>query len=170
MTPLDLKEKVNKFIEDHIDLIDENNFKEFYNILDDTENSGDLYYNVGVITDILYEAGIDPLKGSIEVYPNMFVHSEKHHIEIPNTIRSLGTSAFYCAFNLENFIIPRGVTKIPFECFEECYNLDWIEVPDTVVHIDPDAFSYDHVFVMKCVQGSYADKWADDHGLKVEYI
>lgn len=166
-------DKVHVFIENHIDEIDRNEFEKLYGLLDNPDDihiGQILYHNVGIFTDILLEAGIDPLINSNKVYENMFVSSSQKSIILPDRINTLGRSAFYGAHNLESIIIPEGVTKIPFECFQQCYNMDWILIPKSVQIIDPEAFTYDHIFLVKCYKGSYADRWADEQGLNTEYL
>lgn len=157
------------FIESHIDEIDRNEFEILYHLLDETEDEI-LYHNVGIFTDILIEVGIDPLANASRVYENMFVNSKQINITLPDSIKKLGRSAFYNAYNLSSIIIPEGVTYIPNECFEECYSMDWIQIPRSVKCIEKGAFSPDHLFLVKCYKDSYADKWADEQGLKTEYL
>ena len=167
-----VEDTLKEFIEKHIDLIEQQNFKKLYTIIDSEENyDGEysMYHNAGKLTDLFYKIGVDPLKGSDEIYPNMFVRSEIDHFDFPQGIKKLGTAAFYSCRNLNTIVIPEGVTAIPYECFAETY-LEWIQIPDSVQMIDAGAFEYDNLFYIKCNLGSHADEWAKDHDIVVEYL
>lgn len=166
------EEKRIKWIENHIDDIDSCNWEKFYMELDDADESsewGDLYYSVGCITDILLQAGINPLDTTTIIYPNMFVCSQIEHIDISH-ITMLGRSAFYNS-KLNECKIPEGVKDIPMECFESCFRLKWVEIPKSVVRIASDAFPLDNAdLILKVHKGSFASKWVKDTVFQWEYI
>lgn len=162
-------ETIKKFVEKHINLIEAKDFAKIYELIDtneayDYEDEEGLYYNCGKLTDLFYKIGIDPLEGSKEIYPNMFVRSEIDHFTFPKGICQIGNAAFYDCSNLKHIVIPFGVKKIPFECFGNTY-LESIELPLSIASIDEEAFASDNVFKVICEEGSYAESWANEQGL-----
>lgn len=61
-------------------------------------------------------------------------------ISIPNSVTSIGNKAFYECKKLENIIIPDGVTFIRFDTFNGCESLEWVSLPESVYYIDQFAF------------------------------
>lgn len=60
---------------------------------------------------------------------------------IPNTVTSIGGSAFYDCENLTNIIIPTSVTTIERAAFYRCRKLREVEIPDMVTTIGEAAFT-----------------------------
>ena len=59
---------------------------------------------------------------------------------IPNSVTSIGTSAFVNCKELTNICLPNGVTEIGKSAFAGCSNLSVIEVPNSVTSIGSFAF------------------------------
>jgi len=62
------------------------------------------------------------------------------NITLGNGITSIGESVFSSCTNLTEVIIPDGVTKISYGLFYACYKLTSITIPNGVTHIDTQAF------------------------------
>ena len=60
---------------------------------------------------------------------------------IPNTVTTIGNSAFHGAANLTSITIPNSVTSIGNNAFEGCLSLGAITLPESLVSIDYAAFS-----------------------------
>ncbi|MCQ2496028.1 MAG: leucine-rich repeat protein [Lachnospiraceae bacterium] len=60
---------------------------------------------------------------------------------IPNSVTSIGDSAFYNCSNLTQIKIPNSVTSIGDSAFYNCSNLTQIEIPNSVISIGDSAFS-----------------------------
>lgn len=60
---------------------------------------------------------------------------------IPNTVTSIGGSAFYDCANLTNITIPTSVTTIEQAAFYRCRKLREVEIPDMVTTIGEAAFT-----------------------------
>ena len=74
----------------------------------------------------------------IETATNILVTGCKNTV-IPNTVTSIGNSAFYgCA--LTSITIPNSVTSIGESAFEECTSLTIITIPKSVTSIGGNAF------------------------------
>ncbi len=62
-------------------------------------------------------------------------------VTIPNSVTSIGSSAFQRCANLTNVAIPEGVTSISDRVFSGCTSLTYIELPSTITTIGELAFS-----------------------------
>ena len=59
---------------------------------------------------------------------------------IPNTVTSIGNSAFYGCTSLEKIELPDSVTSIGDSAFYGCTGFEKIDLPDSVTSIEQDAF------------------------------
>jgi hypothetical protein len=60
---------------------------------------------------------------------------------IPNSVTSIGNSAFKCCTSLTSVTIPNSVTSIGYYAFSDCTSLTSITIPDSVTSISDSAFS-----------------------------
>ena len=91
-------------------------------------------------------------------------------IEISNSVTSIQRGAFYACGSLQNVEIPNSVTYIGLSAFGYCHDLRTIIIPDSVTSIGEFAFdecSEDLTII--CSQGSIADTYAKENGIKVKY-
>ncbi len=61
-------------------------------------------------------------------------------ITLPNTITSIGSSAFNSCYNLSSISIPESLKSIEFEAFRFCYSLSSVNLPEGLVSIKDGAF------------------------------
>ncbi|MBP9988340.1 MAG: leucine-rich repeat domain-containing protein [Ruminococcus sp.] len=61
-------------------------------------------------------------------------------ITIPDSVTSIGNNAFYSCKGLTSITIPYGVTSIGYDTFFECRNLKSIIIPNSVISIGDGAF------------------------------
>lgn len=123
-----------KFIEDNIELIEHNDFSELYTIL---ESQPPVYSSI--ITEKLYEAGIDPLIYLNRIPLYYLAYTKRTSFEIPNNIISISQCAFLQS-NLETIIIPEGVTFIGSQSFQDCSELKSLSLPNSLRAIATNAF------------------------------
>lgn len=108
-------EVVERFIQEQRDLIDANDFDAVYNVfymqyaLFDTD--------IGELSDVFIEAGINPLVNKTYVIPGMFYRSEQEEIILPDTIVEIRAEAFAYMPNLKRVVIPKTVKKIGVRAF-----------------------------------------------------
>lgn len=94
---------------------------------------------------------------SMDNAPTMTLPGGVTHIEDE---AFLGTSAVI-------YVIPSGTGSIGSLAFADLPNAQLIRIPGSVTSIADDAFSGSSV-VIQCPAGSYAETWAQDHGITVQ--
>ena len=140
---MEISEKVLEFLnrEDVQDALAQNDTQELYKLAVDANEQLDLLdSDVGELTSILMQAGIDPLKGMTEI-PAYFLswQSGIKEFNIPMGIIKINWRAFQDT-NLENITIPNSVKIIGTDAFYRCENLKTIKLP-IGVELYGDAFS-----------------------------
>ena len=63
-------------------------------------------------------------------------------IVIPDTVENIETRAFGWCNALEEIVIGKGISGIPDYCFNHCVSLTTVEIPDNITAIGVRAFSY----------------------------
>ena len=72
---------------------------------------------------------------------NAFSGAKVKSITIPDSVTSIGSSAFQSCSSLTSVVIPDGVTSIGNQAFYNCSSLTSVVIPDSVTSIDYQAFS-----------------------------
>ena len=72
---------------------------------------------------------------------NLFKDCQLQSIVLPNSITSIGRSAFENCKNLSSINIPEKVTSIEYSSFSGCSGLTAITIPDSVTYIGGSSFS-----------------------------
>ena len=78
-------------------------------------------------------------KTKLILYP---VANSRESYTIPNSVNTIGDSAFENSNNLKNIIIPNTVTNIESDAFSYCTELTNITVPGSVIEMGKFIFSY----------------------------
>ena len=91
-------------------------------------------------------------------------------ITIPEGVKYISTAIFDGCNNLKNVNIPVGVTGIGENAFANCSSLTNITIPKSVTYIYKTAFDGCDILTIKCKKGSYADEYAKENNINVEYI
>ena len=87
-------------------------------------------------------------------------------ITIPNSVTSIGDSAFWFCRDLTSITIPDSVTSIGSSAFEYCTSLTNITIPDSVTSIGKSAFnSCAKNLVIHTPAGSFTEKYAKKNGI-----
>ena len=68
--------------------------------------------------------------------------SSLQSVTIPDSVTSIGDSAFSCCSSLQSVTIPDSVTSIGGRAFGECSSLQSVTIPDSVTSIGESAFSW----------------------------
>lgn len=89
---------------------------------------------------------------------------------IPNTVHTIGSSAFWTNFSLTEVFIPNSVKKIENGAFSNCYGLNSIVIPSSVEYIGWSNFTEtDYIYCQSEVPPTYddSDPWWNVRCLKV---
>ena len=120
--------------QDFIEALDTQNFPEAFSFLDKAEEREKLFL-------IIQEEGINPLN-KFTVISSYFLErcNNLTHIQIPETVWSIGPQAFSYCKNLIEINIPNRITTIDYGTFLGCASLREIIIPDGVTSINRNAF------------------------------
>lgn len=95
-----------------------------------------------VIDGTITEITADDLAGATKVRDNAFYYSTLQSIAIPDSVTSIGVSAFNNCTRLRSIIIPNSVTSIGSTAFYTCNSLTNITIPNGVTSIANNVFNY----------------------------
>lgn len=63
-------------------------------------------------------------------------------LELPATLKTIGTNAFSCNYNMKNFKIPEGVTTIGAYAFNSIWGVTELEIPASVESLAQGSFQW----------------------------
>ena len=129
---MEISEDVLKFLNrlDVQDALAQNDMQELYKLATDASRQGDLSIrDIGELTSILMQAGIDPLLGMTEI-PTCFLYLQESikFFNIPQGITKINNYAFVYT-DLESITIPNSVKVIERSAFYGCKNLKTVKLP-----------------------------------------
>lgn len=105
------------------------------------KDTGTIVGYYGNEKNIIIPSSIDGIEMK-EIEYNAFSYSKIVSITIPNSITSIGFSAFSFCQNLTSIILPNSIKSIGGNMFCGCDNLRNIIIPDSVRYIEGYAFGY----------------------------
>ena len=129
---MEISEKVLKFLnrEDVQGALARNDTQELYKLATDASRQRSLLAsNIGELTSILMQAGINPLEGMTEI-PVYFLayRGDIKSFSIPRGITKINSDAFEYT-DLESITIPSSVGEIGSGAFYKCENLKTVKLP-----------------------------------------
>ena len=160
--------EVKEFIEDNIDLIEENRWDEVYDNAAFNLDSD----STGIFTKAMLDIGLNPItEQGLDWIPDYYLSGTSiTKFTIPNTIHSLGEGCFSYS-SLEKITIPASVKTLRDYVFYECGTLKEVTFIDDVVDIGSRVFyGCSDELVIKCKENSYVDEYTHQMNLNVEYI
>lgn len=119
-----INDGVKEFIENHIDLIENNEWEEVYN------STYYLSFNtIGEFTQTMLEANINPLN-YLDYIPDYYLYNSNisGKFVIPNNITNIGEEAFRGCSSLTSITIPDSVTSIGSDAFSNCSELKFLKL------------------------------------------
>lgn len=126
--------EIKEFMENHIDLIDANNFVDLY-MAATTKWTFPNNRNTSLMTEYLLEAGINPLEYMDWIPLCMFWESNIKHIDIPETITFIENDAFYGS-DIEEITIPASCNHIGPNAFSACGKLTKMTILNPYCNFD----------------------------------
>ena len=140
---MEISKKVLRFLnrEDVQGALVRNDMQELYKLAVDEVMQGDLPAgDIGELTSMLMQAGINPLLGTTEI-PTCFLYKQGiKEFNIPAGITTIGRHAFEYT-DLESVTIPNSVRVIDSDAFYRCENLKTVKLP-AGVELHRSVFSY----------------------------
>lgn len=115
-----MNDKQKQYIEKHIDLIETDNWQQFFYLPSWEDNCP---AGTGAV---LYMAGIDFLSKFGMIPHRQFEFSDITEINIPSKIMYIPDRAFQYCSKLETVIMTRRTKKIDEEAFANCHNINII--------------------------------------------
>lgn len=134
-----MNEKIKNFIEENIDLINQNTAESWEHIYSLALKR--LKDDIGYFTEVLLDSDIDPATVLGKV-PRGYLRDNKNILEynIAANIKSIGIEAFYRS-RIKQLSIPSSVESIHNSAFSGCMSLDNLVIPNTVKKLGNFAFS-----------------------------
>ena len=123
--------ELQKFIEENIDLIEAREFEKLYA----------MNVDVPKFTEVLLQAGIDPLKNLTYIPANYLCETDIKEFTVPSHVTKIRSAAFWNCENLNKVTLPEGLVFIGADAFAECHNLWQLNLPSTLEYIQEDAFA-----------------------------
>lgn len=94
-----------------------------------------------------------------------FSQSSVVNVTIPGCIIRIDDSAFQGCKSLTSVTISDGVQSIGNEAFKSCTSLASVIIPASVTELGDDIFDDSPSVILTVDNGSYANKYADEHGI-----
>lgn len=99
-----------------------------------TQVGSSAFYNIDDLTHILLPETITSIGSSA------FTSTSLYDITIPKNVKTIGSGAFMNCTSLGTVTLPEGLETIGAEAFDRCTAITYIRIPDSVKYINEDAF------------------------------
>lgn len=136
-----MKRKIKEFIKSNINLIDTENYDEFWRkVYADATEVFDDYFDVCTVVEFLLDCGANPLANIPNVPPGFLCGSNRSEFIIPEWIKRIEYNAFAAMPNLTSIRFPFAVESIMLDAFESCKNLTYIEFCNPRIRMQINSF------------------------------
>lgn len=132
-----MNKDVREFIEGHVDLIEDCDFKTLFSLAVKKLNR---YSTIKEFNSIMRDV-CDPLDYIDEIPECYWYDDAMTNYQIPSQVKKIGEEAFYRCKNLTTLDIPEGVIDIADRAFDDCTSLKSISLPTTLEHLGESAFA-----------------------------
>lgn len=114
-------------------------FPKYIDYLGTTSADSYMFYNCQALKNVLF-----PDDCVINTVGNRFMaYCPIASVKLPDTVKTIGTYAFYNCTGLKHFTIPASVTVVPEGCFNRCTSLEGVDFPEGLTSMGAYVFSYD---------------------------
>lgn len=114
-------------------------FPKYIDYLGTTSADNYMFYNCQALKNVLF-----PDDCVINTVGNRFMaYCPIASVKLPDTVKTIGTYAFYNCTGLKHFTIPASVTVVPEGCFNRCTSLEGVDFPEGLTSMGAYVFSYD---------------------------
>lgn len=162
--------EIKAFVEKYIYLLDDDKYNEFYQkALAYFLSYDGIVANVGMITSMFQEAGIDPLDYMDVIPEDYFMeHGFPGYYKVPRNIKKIKNGAFEFTDGLEEIYCPEGLIEIGMLAFHNCEDLKDIYLPASLKLIAPGCLSQQKRkgLTIHAPFGSYAEDFAIKYHFK----
>lgn len=128
-----MTENIQQFIEENIDLIEDNEFFYLYKQIKS-------YTFTRGFTETLLAADINPLDYMTEVPERYLYESKIQTLHIPAGINTVGKYAFARCTEITQLSLPEGLTLIDEGAFMNCTKLERVQLPASLRYIEAGVF------------------------------
>lgn len=91
-------------------------------------------------------------------------------VTLPKSLVIIADDAFFACTRLTSLTLPDGVNVIGNSAFCSCLSLESIRIPKSVTDIGEESFRNCPKLTIKCYDGSSAELYAKENGIKYEHI
>ncbi len=99
-----------------------------------------------------------------------FYESSLEEIQIPDTVKEIGKSAFNDCENLTSIVWPESASTIEPYTFGACFDLEYVTIPESVSSISDDAFNGTSENMTLIVEkNSFAEEYAINNNMIYQY-
>lgn len=114
-------------------------FPKYIDYLGTTSADSYMFYNCQALKNVLF-----PDDCVINTVGNRFMaYCPIASVKLPDTVKTIGTYAFYNCTGLKHFTVPASVTVVPEGCFNRCTSLEGVDFPEGLTSMGAYVFSYD---------------------------